>query len=102
MRGIHWRDYVLRKLRWEWKHSGLHIHDNNNFEDSHSLPYLGKMDWDDILRALGEIDYQGHFTYEVIDFLRAFPDDVVLASEKFMHDLGRSMMRKIEEYRIKK
>ena len=80
----------------------LHIHDNNNFEDSHSLPYLGKMDWDDILRALGEIDYQGHFTYEVIDFLRAFPDDVVLASEKFMHDLGRSMMRKIEEYRIKK
>lgn len=80
----------------------LHIHDNDNFSDSHSLPYLAKMDWDDILRALGEIDYQGHFTYEVGDFLRAFPDDVMLSCEKFMHDLGRSMMRKIEEYRIKK
>lgn len=80
----------------------LHIHDNDNFHDSHSLPYLEEMDWDDILRALGEIDYQGHFTYEVGNFLRAFPDDVVLSCEKFMHDLGRSMMRKIEEYRIKK
>lgn len=80
----------------------LHIHDNNNIDDSHSLPYLGVMDWNDILRALGETDYQGNFTYEVGDFLRAFPDDVVLSSEKFMHDLGRSMMRKIEEYRIKK
>ncbi len=80
----------------------LHIHDNNNIDDSHSLPYLGNMDWDDILRALGETDYQGHFTYEVGDFLRAFPDDAVLSCEKFMHDLGRTMMRKIEEYRIKK
>lgn len=80
----------------------LHIHDNDNFHDSHSLPYLEEMDWNDILKALGEINYQGNFTYEVGNFLRAFPDDVVLSCEKFMHDLGRSMMRKIEEYRIKK
>lgn len=80
----------------------LHIHDNDNIHDSHSLPYLEKMDWDDILRALGEIDYQGNFTYEVGNFLRAFPDDVIASCERFMHDLGRSMMKKIEEYRVKK
>lgn len=80
----------------------LHIHDNDNFHDTHTLPYLDAMDWDDILRALGEIDYQGNFTYEADNFLKKFPDDLLPACERFMHDVGRSMMRKIEKYRIKK
>lgn len=80
----------------------LHIHDNDNFNDSHTLPYLSEMDWDDILRALGEIDYRGHFTYEADNFLAGFPDDLLPACERFMHDVGRSMMKKIEKYRVKK
>lgn len=80
----------------------LHIHDNDNFNDSHTLPYLDEMDWDDILKALGEIDYQGHFTYEADNFLLKFPDDLLPACEKFMHDVGRSMIEKIESCRVKK
>ena len=80
----------------------LHIHDNDNFNDSHTLPYTSAMDWDDILHALGEIDYQGHFTYEADNFIRDFPEDLLPACEKFMHDVGRSMMSKIEKYRVKK
>ncbi len=79
----------------------LHIHDNDNVNDSHTLPYLLDMDWDDILKALGEIDYQGHFTYEADNFLADFPDDLLPACERFMHDVGRSMMKKIEKYRVK-
>ena len=79
----------------------LHIHDNDNYHDSHTLPYLSAMDWDDILRALGEIDYKGHFTYEADYFLKKFPDDLLPACIKFMHDVGRSMINKIEGYRIK-
>ncbi len=80
----------------------LHIHDNDNFRDSHTLPYTSKMDWDDILSALGEIDYQGNFTYEADNFLLGFPDDLLHSCERFMHDVGRSMMKKIEKYRVKK
>ncbi len=80
----------------------LHIHDNDFINDCHTLPYTRKMDWDDILHALGEIDYQGHFTYESDYFLNGFPDDLLPACERFMHDVGRSMMRKIEKYRVKK
>lgn len=80
----------------------LHIHDNDNFHDSHTLPYTAEMDWDDILRALGEIDYQGNFTFEADYFMDNFPDDLLPACERFMHDVGRSMMRKIEKYRVKK
>ena len=80
----------------------LHIHDNDNINDSHTLPYTSEMDWDDILHALGEIDYRGHFTYEADYFMNGFPDDLLPACERFMHDVGRSMMKKIEKYRVKK
>lgn len=43
----------------------LHIHDNNYRNDDHALPYIGKIDWTEVTRALGEIDYKGDFTYEV-------------------------------------
>lgn len=79
----------------------LHIHDNDNVHDSHVLPYLMDMDWDDILRALGEINYKGHFTYESDYFLKKFPDDLMPSCLRFMHDVGRSMMSKIESYRVK-
>ena len=80
----------------------LHVHDNDNLHDSHTLPYLMKMDWDSILKALGEIDYKGHFTYEAANFVAGFPEDLVPACMRFAHDVGRSMMRKIEKYRVTK
>lgn len=80
----------------------LHVHDNDHIHDSHTFPYTAKMDWDDILRALGEIDYQGNFTFEADYFMDNFPDDLLAACERFLHDVGRSMMRKIENYRVKK
>lgn len=80
----------------------LHIHDNDNLHDSHTLPYTADMDWDDILHALAEIDYKGNFTYESDYFLSDFPDDLLPACERFMHDVGRSMMRKIKKYKVEK
>lgn len=79
----------------------LHIHDNDFVHDSHTLPYNSDMDWDSILRALGEIDYKGNFTYEADYFLDRFPDDLLHSCERFMHDVGRSMMKKIEMCRVK-
>lgn len=78
----------------------LHVHDNDNLHDSHNLPYLMKMDWDSILKALGEIDYKGHFTYEAANFVNGFPEDLIPACMRFAHDVGRSMVRKIEKYRV--
>ncbi len=78
----------------------LHVHDNDHLHDSHTLPYLMKMDWDSILKALGEIDYKGHFTYEAANFVAGFPEDLIPACMRFAHDVGRSMMRKVEKYRV--
>ena len=92
---------MIREMGGE-RLGALHIHDNDHVHDSHNLPYLMNMDWDAILTALGEIDYKGHFTYESDAFLRKFPVDLMPACERFMHDVGRSMMNKIESCRVKK
>ena len=43
----------------------LHVHDNSYKNDEHVMPYSGKIDWREVTKALGEIDYAGDFTYEV-------------------------------------
>lgn len=43
----------------------LHIHDNGYRNDDHALPYTGKIDWNEVTKALGETDYSGDFTYEI-------------------------------------
>ena len=77
----------------------LHVHDNDNVHDSHTMPYISKMNWPSILMALAEIDYAGNFTYEADNFLRTFPDSMLPVCSKFMHDIGREMINKIEKYK---
>ncbi len=79
----------------------LHIHDNDYRNDNHTIPYgYGcRMNWDKITKALGEIDYQGDFTYEADAFLGRFAADNVALGVNFMANLGRMLMEKIEAAR---
>lgn len=43
----------------------LHIHDNDGILDQHWLPGIGVIDWDDVLKAIGEIGFTGVFNTEV-------------------------------------
>jgi sugar phosphate isomerase/epimerase len=83
----------------------LHVHDNNYRSDSHSLPYFGKIDWNEVTKALGEIDYQGHFTYEIDigGFMSPFMnDEFALTAVRYAHDVGRNLCALVEKARIKK
>ena len=42
----------------------LHIHDNDQKSDSHLMPYAGSIFWDDFLRLLKSIGYQGDLSFE--------------------------------------
>ena len=75
----------------------LHVHDNNYIKDDHQLPYLGKINWDSVCRALKQINYRGDFTFEDDRFIKMFPDDLILSAFKFMHDVGRYLISKIED-----
>lgn len=82
----------------------LHIHDNNYRVDSHTIPYDcdSKMNWDNITKALGEIDYVGDFTYEADNFINRFPASDIHIAVNFMANLGRTLMEKIDAARPKK
>ncbi len=42
----------------------LHIHDNDRQSDFHDLPFTGSIDFQAVIRALQDINYQGYFTLE--------------------------------------
>ena len=79
----------------------LHIHDNNYKQDSHTIPYdYGcSMNWNNITKALGEIDYQGDFTYEADNFLARFDASNIEIGVNHMVAVARMLMEKIDAAR---
>lgn len=80
----------------------LHIHDNNSVTDEHTLPYMGKIDWDDVAKALADIDYDGVFTFEAFLFYRNFEDDFLPTAARWIREIGEYLVGKVEKYRKQK
>lgn len=76
----------------------LHVHDNNYREDTHTLPMMSMMEWDEICKALADIKYDGDFTFEADAFLKYVPKDFKPTACKFMADTGRYLISKIESH----
>jgi sugar phosphate isomerase/epimerase len=87
--------YMIRTIGHD-RLQALHVHDNDHLHDSHTAPYCGKMDWDAIAQALADIDYTGVFTFEADDFYSSYPDEFFPTCAKFLHDIGRLLISKIE------
>lgn len=79
----------------------LHVHDNDFIRDSHTVPFLEKMDWDSITRALADIDYQGEFTFEADSFFSKVPRPLVLEGGQYLYSVGRYLIRQIGYYKGK-
>lgn len=78
----------------------LHVHDNDYRGDRHQLPYIGSMDWAKITQSLGEIDYQGDFTYENgWAFLSGMDEEFIPIALRYMADVGRHLMTLIDRSR---
>lgn len=78
----------------------LHIHDNDAVLDRHTLPYLGKINWDNVMKALAEIDYSGVFTFESFLFYANFDVDFLPVAARWIHDMGVYLRKKMERYRL--
>ena len=66
----------------------LHIHDTNLVEDLHTIPYLHKINYGDVLDALSEIEYSGDITFEANAIYRNFPKELHLSVARLMCDIG--------------
>lgn len=93
-------DHAIRVLGKQ-RLGALHVHDNDYRNDTHTIPYACgcKMDWDKITRALGEIDYQGDFTYEADNFMVRCDKEAMPIAVRYMAELGRFLIARIDEAR---
>ena len=81
----------------------LHIHDNDYKNDQHGLPYTGRINWDQVTKALGQIDYTGDFTYELsmTNMIGQMDPALYPSALRYIHDIGRALVKKTDEYRVK-
>jgi len=77
----------------------LHVHDVDHIHDNHSLPFVQKLDWAAITKALGEVNYKGDFTFEADGFMKPFPPELQPDVCVLMERTGRYLIRGIEEAR---
>lgn len=75
----------------------LHVHDNDLIHDEHTLPFHGNIKWDNVIKALKEIDYDGNFTFEADNFFKKYPFELVQSALNHMHDIGRYFIKRIKE-----
>ena len=75
--------------------TALHVHDNDNKTDLHTLPYHGKMDWEEITDALAEIGYRGDFTLEADTFMARVPNELLTPIFTTMKATARYLADKV-------
>ena len=77
----------------------LHVHDVDGTQDSHTLPFFGVGDWDKIMKALADIDYEGEITFEADSFMARKPVELLPDCAKYMAAVGRCLADKFEAYK---
>lgn len=67
----------------------LHLHDNARDEDAHTLPSLGTIDWQRVLRALREIRYRGPISFEAHGYITGYPQQQYMQPLRALCRTGR-------------
>lgn len=69
----------------------LHIHDNNKLNDSHQIPFSMDINFEDIVKALKEIEYKGYFTLEADRYLSEYTEENVFEGIKKLAESAKKL-----------
>ena len=68
----------------------LHIHDNDKLHDSHQLPFTMNIDFEPIVKALKETNYDGYFTLEASYYIENLKNpDIIECTKKLYNSAKR-------------
>ena len=76
--------------------SAVHLHDNDEKDDSHSFPFTGTVDWNKLTQLVAESSYGKCITMEVIMDKTGITDPAEFLQKDF--EVGRAISRMIEEH----
>lgn len=78
--------YIGKRLK------ATHISDCINIDSDHLLPFTGRTDWRLVMEVLGEIGYEGDFTYEIHTYTAKMPDELVPQALKYSIAVGNYLL----------
>lgn len=79
------------------KLQALHLHDNDRHHDSHQIPFSMNLDFDAVVKALGDIGYSGWFTLEADQYLSAYDAGSVMTGVQKLADCAKLLAQKFEK-----
>ncbi len=69
----------------------LHIHDNDRWHDSHQIPFSMDINFEEVVKALKDIEYDGYFTLEADMYLEKFNGDNIFEGMKNLAASARKL-----------
>lgn len=70
----------------------LHVQDTDYITDLHTLPYTGKLNWEKIMFSLKNAGYEGDITFEIFQYLKKFPNELIQDALNFAEVVGRYLI----------
>lgn len=74
----------------------IHVHDNDKISDLHSFPFNGVIDWEEVCKALRDVNYSGDLTFETYSFVRNCPKEIKPQALELLGKIGRYLINKIQ------
>ena len=74
----------------------LHLHDNDQWKDSHQIPGSMNIDFDAVMKALKEVGYKGWITLEAYNYLKDFTADTAFAGLQNLSAAARKLAGQME------
>ncbi len=74
----------------------LHLHDNDQWKDSHQIPGSMRIDFAAVMKALKEAGYKGWITLEAYNYLKDFTAETAFAGLKNLSAAARGLADRME------
>lgn len=78
--------YIGKRLK------ATHVNDNFGVLDTHNMPFMGKVKWEEIMKTLVEIGYEGDFTYEIHGMVDHMPAPLKDTAVKYSYEVGQYLL----------
>lgn len=87
---------AIKEIDYRLVNGCTHIHDNYGDTDAHTLPFYGKVNWEQVMKALAHIGYKGDLNYEASGFIKDIPAELRPDGLLYMAKVGHYLIGRFE------
>lgn len=80
----------------------IHIQDNRFTDDDHLIPFDGKINWNEVMKALSDVGYDGDISLEALHLYEGFDESFYVTRARYLLDIGKYLLSLYEKNENKK